>query len=141
MIVRGIDIADPSLGIGNLLYRPGQGALPAGRRQVPRRPRRGRLLRRRRAGEPVPRRRAARPGRRRAQRQRSGGLKIPGKVLIEQGKADTTVFPIFTDQLNTDLEKNGVKVTYKTYDGVDHGGAVGDKAPSKDATKWIEKAF
>jgi hypothetical protein len=34
-----------------------------------------------------------------------------------------------------------VKVTYKTFAGVDHVGAVGDKAPADDATKWIEKRF
>jgi fermentation-respiration switch protein FrsA (DUF1100 family) len=68
-------------------------------------------------------------------------LKIAGPVLIEQGKADTTVFPAFTDQLNSELKGRGVKVTYKTYEGVDHRGAVGDKAPANDATKWIDKLF
>jgi hypothetical protein len=29
-----------------------------------------------------------------------------------------------------------VPVTYKTYDGVDHGGVVSG-APAADATKWI----
>ena len=141
MIVRGIDIANPSLGIGNLLSDQSKalypqvdakcldglgaadsfgGVAPANlfRADAPLDP----VVAALNANDPE-------------------GLKIPGKVLIEQGKADTTVFPIFTDQLNTDLKKNGVKVTYKTYDGVDHGGAVGDKAPSKDATKWIEKAL
>jgi pimeloyl-ACP methyl ester carboxylesterase len=65
-------------------------------------------------------------------------LKIAGPVLIEQGTADTTVFPNFTADLNTELKANGVKVTYKTYDGVDHGGAVTAKAPSSVATKWIK---
>jgi pimeloyl-ACP methyl ester carboxylesterase len=67
--------------------------------------------------------------------------KIPGPVLIEQGKADTTVFPNVTDDLDEELRANGVKVAYKTYDGVDHGGAVTAKAPSRDATKWIKRRF
>jgi pimeloyl-ACP methyl ester carboxylesterase len=68
-------------------------------------------------------------------------LKIAGPVLIEQGKADTTVFPNFTDQLSGELKGRGVKVTYKTYNGVDHGGAVTKKAPANDATKWIKTLF
>jgi hypothetical protein len=63
-------------------------------------------------------------------------LKISGPVLIEQGKADTTVIPAFTTSLATELK---AKVTYKTYDGVTHAGAVTDKKPSADATKWIKK--
>ncbi len=141
MIVRGIDIANPSLGIGNLLSDQakalypqvdvkcldGLGAADSFGGVAP-----ANLFRADASLDPVI---AA------LNANDPEGLKIPGKVLIEQGKADTTVFPIFTDQLNTDLKKNGVKVTYKTYDGVDHRGAVDDKAPSKDATKWIGKAF
>jgi pimeloyl-ACP methyl ester carboxylesterase len=63
-------------------------------------------------------------------------LKISGPVLIEQGKADTTVLPGFTTSLAGELK---AKVTYKTYAGVDHAGAVVKKAPSSDATKWIKK--
>ena len=51
-------------------------------------------------------------------------LKISTPVEILQGTADTTVFPTFTDQLATELQGNGVKVTYKKYDGVNHGGIV-----------------
>jgi fermentation-respiration switch protein FrsA (DUF1100 family) len=63
-------------------------------------------------------------------------LKISGPVLIEQGKADTTVLPNFTISLSSELK---AKVTLKTYDGVDHAGAVVKKAPSSDATKFIKK--
>ena len=59
-------------------------------------------------------------------------------MLIEQGKADTTVFPFLTDQLAAEYETTGVNVTYKTYDGVNHGGAVTDKAPATDAKKCRE---
>ena len=49
-------------------------------------------------------------------------LKLAGPVQIEQGKADTTVIPLFTDQLDTELKPDGAKLTYKTYAGVDHAG-------------------
>jgi pimeloyl-ACP methyl ester carboxylesterase len=61
-------------------------------------------------------------------------LKIRGPVRIEQGKVDTTVFPQFTDQLVGELKAN---VTYKTYAGVDHGGVVTSAKPAADATKFI----
>ncbi len=51
-------------------------------------------------------------------------LKIRTPVAILQGTADSTVLPPFTDQLDTALKANGAKVTYKKYDGVDHGGVV-----------------
>jgi pimeloyl-ACP methyl ester carboxylesterase len=62
-------------------------------------------------------------------------LKIRGPVRIEQGKADTTVFPNFTDQLVGELK---AKVSYKTYAGVDHGGVVTERGPANDATKFIK---
>ncbi|HET9851562.1 MAG TPA: hypothetical protein VFP56_03530, partial [Candidatus Limnocylindrales bacterium] len=62
-------------------------------------------------------------------------LKIRGPVRIEQGKADTTVFPNFTDQLVGELR---AKVSYKTYAGVDHGGVVTSRKPANDATKFIK---
>jgi pimeloyl-ACP methyl ester carboxylesterase len=58
-------------------------------------------------------------------------------VLIEQGTADTTVFPAFTDQLVAQYQQNGVNVTYKKYDGVTHGGVV--DAAAKDATSYIKR--
>jgi pimeloyl-ACP methyl ester carboxylesterase len=65
-------------------------------------------------------------------------LTIKTPLRIEQGAADTTVIPIFTDQLATELTKNGNKgLTYKKYPGVDHAGIV--DAAAKDATAWIAK--
>jgi pimeloyl-ACP methyl ester carboxylesterase len=65
-------------------------------------------------------------------------LKITTPLLIDQGSADSTVIPIFTDQLATELTKNGNKgLTYKKYPGVDHAGIV--VAAAKDATAWIAK--
>jgi acetyl esterase/lipase len=64
-------------------------------------------------------------------------LKVPGRVLINQGSADGTVLPAFTQQLVGDYGKAGVKVTYKTYAGADHAGAVLDARSAADATKWV----
>jgi acetyl esterase/lipase len=65
-------------------------------------------------------------------------LKITTPLLIDQGSADTTVLPPFTDQLATELRTNGAKsLTYKKYPGVDHAGIV--TAAAKDATTWIAK--
>jgi pimeloyl-ACP methyl ester carboxylesterase len=65
-------------------------------------------------------------------------LKITTPLLIDQGSADSTVIPIFTDQLATELTKNGNKgLTYKKYPVVDHAGIVA--AAAKDATAWIAK--
>jgi pimeloyl-ACP methyl ester carboxylesterase len=63
-------------------------------------------------------------------------LHISTPVRGEQGKADTTVLPPFTDQLVQTYTQNHVPVTYKTYDGLDHGQVVSG-APAADATKWI----
>jgi pimeloyl-ACP methyl ester carboxylesterase len=45
-------------------------------------------------------------------------------ILILQGEADTTVFPVFTGQLNQELLALGDQVTYTVYPGIDHGGIV-----------------
>ena len=64
-------------------------------------------------------------------------LAIKTPVRIEQGEADGTVFKAFTDQLVDDYKQGGVKVTYATYPGVSHGGVVDSGA--KDATRYIKK--
>jgi pimeloyl-ACP methyl ester carboxylesterase len=63
-------------------------------------------------------------------------LKIRTPVLILQGTADTTVLPPFTDQLDTALRANGANVTYKKYEGVNHGGVVG--AADADALAFAQ---
>ena len=65
-------------------------------------------------------------------------LKIRTPLRIEQGTADSTVLPLFTDQLASELKKRGTKVVYKKYDGVDHGGIVVNKASAADATKYVK---
>jgi dienelactone hydrolase len=64
-------------------------------------------------------------------------LRIATPVLIEQGANDTTVFPVFTDQLAKELQANGGKITYKKYAGLTHGGVVVSAAPEQDATTWL----
>jgi pimeloyl-ACP methyl ester carboxylesterase len=62
-------------------------------------------------------------------------------VQIEQGTADTTVLPLFTNQLAPKLAAAGAKLTYKTYPGVDHAGAVLDRRAASDATKFVRQAL
>jgi pimeloyl-ACP methyl ester carboxylesterase len=68
-------------------------------------------------------------------------LRIRTPVRIEQGKADTTVFPSFTDDLVSELKRRGAAVTYKTYAGLGHGEVVTKVAPSADATKFVKSRF
>ena len=58
-------------------------------------------------------------------------------MQIQQGEDDTTVFKTFTDQLVAGYSSRVKKLTYKTYPGVDHGGAVKDAKSAKDATSYI----
>jgi pimeloyl-ACP methyl ester carboxylesterase len=58
-------------------------------------------------------------------------------VMIAQGTADTTVFPVYTDQLKDELVNLGDNVTYKKYDGIDHGGVV--TAGEPDALAFFEQ--
>jgi pimeloyl-ACP methyl ester carboxylesterase len=68
-------------------------------------------------------------------------LKIRTPVQVQQGTADQTVFKLFTDPLVDAYKKRGIKVTYKTYEGVTHGGAVTDSRSADDATKYIRARF
>ncbi len=60
-------------------------------------------------------------------------LSISTPVHMEQGTADTTVFPSFTGSC-TEYPQH--RPAYKTYDGIDHGHVV-TGAPAADAIKWI----
>ena len=64
-------------------------------------------------------------------------LAIKTPIRIEQGDADATVFKAFTDQLVAAYEQSGVKVSYAIYPGVNHGGVV--DAGAKDATGYIKQ--
>ena len=64
-------------------------------------------------------------------------LKLTTPVRVEQGTADTTVFPTFTDQLVKEYTANQVPVTYKTYKGITHGGVV--IAAANDSLSYIRQ--
>lgn len=64
-------------------------------------------------------------------------LRIRTPVEILQGTADTTVLPLFTDQLDQQLRAAGTKLTYVKLAGVDHGGAV--KAGNAKALAFARK--
>ena len=58
-------------------------------------------------------------------------------MQIQQGTADATVYKAFTDPLVDDLRKRGARVSYKVYEGVNHGGAVTDARSAGDATRYV----
>jgi pimeloyl-ACP methyl ester carboxylesterase len=62
-------------------------------------------------------------------------IRVP--LLIAQGLSDTTVFPTYTDQMVADLKRRGAKLTYKTYDGVNHTSVV--EASRADADAFLDK--
>ena len=139
VILRGVQIADPSLGVPSLLTPAasklfGQtltqclsglsapssfGGLPLDQLVLPN----ANL-------GPVERELAANdPGR----------LHIHGQVVIEQGLADTTVLPPFDQQLAKELAGNGARVTYRTWPGVTHIGVV--TAALGDSLKVLHRWF
>jgi predicted esterase len=64
-------------------------------------------------------------------------VRTAAPILIPQGEADTTVFPVFTSQLKDQLIGLGDNVTYKTYPGVSHVGVV--TAGEADALAFFEQ--
>ena len=138
MILRGIDAAAPQLGVAAGLERARRGALPADADRVPARARRpdafggvapAELLR--------PDVDTAAIATALAQRADPDELKIRTPVRIQQGADDATVFKAFTDQLAAGYSARREAVTYKTYPGVDHGGAVTNARSARDATRYI----
>jgi pimeloyl-ACP methyl ester carboxylesterase len=66
-------------------------------------------------------------------------LTITSPLAIEQGTADQTVLPLFTDQLAKDLATNGAKaITYTKVPGSDHAGIVAGRGAT-DGTNYIEQ--
>jgi Secretory lipase len=66
-------------------------------------------------------------------------LKIAAPVIILQGSADTTVFPVFTNQLHGELVAKGDHVEYDVVQGAIHGNvvALGDGT----FTSWLTQRF
>lgn len=139
MILRGVDIADPSLDVNSLLTPAGQklypqtltaclsqlespssfGGLPLNQLVQPT-ANLAPLIKQIAANDP-------------------DNLKIRGSVLLEQGLADTTVFPSFDQSLSKQLASHGAKVTYHTWPGASHGGVLISAA--KDATAFLKRHF
>ena len=57
-------------------------------------------------------------------------------IRVEQGTADTTVFPFTTDALVTEYQGRHNPVSYKKYNGVSHGGIVISAA--SDSLKFLK---
>jgi hypothetical protein len=83
---------------------------------------------------------AGRRSRRLLDLQDPTNLKIRTRVLIEQGTSDTTVIPLFTDDLAKQLRGRGTPLTYNKVAGADHGAIVGG-AGATDGTQYIEKVL
>jgi pimeloyl-ACP methyl ester carboxylesterase len=64
-------------------------------------------------------------------------VKTAAPILIPQGESDSTVFPVFTNQLQGELKGLGDQVTYKTYPGIDHVGVV--TAGEADALAFFQQ--
>ena len=65
-------------------------------------------------------------------------LRPKAPLLVEQGTADTTVFPNFTTAMVEGLRKRGAKVSYKLHDGIDHT-TVAFGEPQDEAFSWVSK--
>jgi pimeloyl-ACP methyl ester carboxylesterase len=65
-------------------------------------------------------------------------LKLRTPLLVEQGAADTTVFPAFTTAMVEGLRERGAKVTYKLHDNIDHT-TVAFGEPQDEAFSWVSK--
>jgi pimeloyl-ACP methyl ester carboxylesterase len=64
-------------------------------------------------------------------------LAIRTPVRVEQGTADTTVLPAFTDQLVEEYRDRGIKTIYEIHEGVSHRDVVA--AGATGATRWIKR--
>lgn len=65
-------------------------------------------------------------------------LRLTAPLLVEQGAADTTVFPAFTEAMIAGLRKRGAKVTYKLHERVDHT-FIAFGEPQDEAYSWVVK--
>lgn len=64
-------------------------------------------------------------------------VKIAGPVVLAQGSADSTAFPMYTEQLKTELESKGTSVTYTLYPDVNHQDIV--DAADADSMAFFER--
>jgi pimeloyl-ACP methyl ester carboxylesterase len=66
-------------------------------------------------------------------------VRISTPVRVEQGTADPTVLPPFTDALVKEFRQRGNRVSYVTYKGVNHGGVL--DAADRDALRFLKARF
>jgi pimeloyl-ACP methyl ester carboxylesterase len=123
MIVAGAAVADPGINLGRLTSDQARPLIPRLYRECI-----GALAGPREFGALSPAQ-LARPGADLSRLLRvldaqNPSLTIRAPVLILQGAADTTVFPVFTNQLVGELKAKHDTVTYRTYPGVQHGTVV-----------------
>ena len=139
MILRGVDVADPSLNVNSLLTPAGKALYPQTVTRCLQQLESPSSL----GGLPLnqlvsPTANLA-PAIKQIAANDPDHLKIRGPVLLEQGLADGTVFPQFDEALSHELAKNGAKVTYHTWPGASHGGVLISSA--KDATAFLTAHF
>jgi fermentation-respiration switch protein FrsA (DUF1100 family) len=65
-------------------------------------------------------------------------LRVTTPLLVEQGTADTTVFPAFTEAMVAGLRKRGAKVTFKLHENIDHV-TVAFGEPQDETYNWVSK--
>jgi hypothetical protein len=65
-------------------------------------------------------------------------FRVVTPLLVEQGTAETTVFPAFTDAMVEGLRRRGAKVTYRRHENVDHT-TVAFGEPQDEAFAWVSK--
>jgi pimeloyl-ACP methyl ester carboxylesterase len=66
-------------------------------------------------------------------------VRIKTPVQIDQGTADTTVFPSYTDDLAKQFKARKNPLSYRKYDGVTHGGVV--TAANTNALAFLKHRF
>jgi pimeloyl-ACP methyl ester carboxylesterase len=139
MILRGVDVAAPSLHVSSLLTAAGARLYP----QTVSKCLSGLAAPSSLGGLPLDHLVSASadlgPAEKVIARNDPDNLKIKGPVLIEQGLADTTVIPALDQALSTSLAQTGDSVTYHTYPGATHGGVL--TAAAGDATTFLKSHF
>jgi hypothetical protein len=63
-------------------------------------------------------------------------LSIRTPVRVEQGTADNTVIPAFTDRMVATLRRSGTRLAYAKTQGQTHTGIVG--ATAAEVRRWVD---
>jgi pimeloyl-ACP methyl ester carboxylesterase len=136
LIGAGIDVGEPSVDLRSLLTPAALAILPhADRRSM------GELARPDSFGGLAPSQlfqpgADLRPLVRALSKNDPSDLRIGTPVRVEQGSADDTVLPPFTDRMVAALRRAGTRLTYAKTPGQSHVGIVG--ATAADVRRWID---